>query len=147
MNPGDPDVDPMESNRRAAAVNELLCQIGLSEGAETRWWNHDGYAELGDRTPTQAWLDGDHQAVEALVRKWYEDSEAAARRYRDDPALMAELQRRRVRAARLLTCQSTYRSRTVITLARCHSTTPAPSTNGPSAKTHQFSRSEPSSGG
>jgi hypothetical protein len=84
----------MESGRRAAAVNELLRQIGLSDGAETRWWNYTGYSELGDRTPTQAWLIGDHEAVEKLVARWYEDSVAVAKRYRSDPELMADLRRR-----------------------------------------------------
>ena len=78
MVPDDPNFDPLEGNRRAAAVNELLRHIGLSDGAETRWWNLTRYAELGDRTPTQAWLA----------------SEAVARRYRDDPDLMASLRER-----------------------------------------------------
>jgi hypothetical protein len=94
MVPDDPNFDPMESNRRAAAINELLRHIGLSDGAETRWWNLTRYAELGDRTPTQAWLADDHQGVEKLVAQWYADSEAVARRYRDDPDLMASLRER-----------------------------------------------------
>jgi hypothetical protein len=92
--PTDPSFDPMESNRRAAAVSELLRQIGLSEGAESRWWNLTNYPELGGRTPTQAWLSGDHEGVERLVAKWYEDSEAVAQRYRDNPDLMASLRAR-----------------------------------------------------
>jgi hypothetical protein len=94
MVPADPDFDPMESNRRAAAVNELLRQIGISDGAETRWWNLARYTELGNRTPTQAWLAGDHQGVEKLVLGWYEDIEAVVKRYQDDPDLMADLRQR-----------------------------------------------------
>jgi len=81
----------MEANRRAAAVNELLRQIEHSTGAVTEWWNHAQYEQLGDRTPTQAWLAGDHEAVEQLVAHWYAISEAAAEHRRNDPGFMAML--------------------------------------------------------
>lgn len=84
----------LEANRRAAAVNELLRQIAGSTGAITEWWNHVRYEQLGDRTPTQAWLAGDHTAVESLVAEWYTASEEAAERRRRDPAFMAMLRDR-----------------------------------------------------
>jgi hypothetical protein len=85
---GEP-VTPIEANRRAAALNELLRQIADSTGAVTEWWNFSRYEQLGDRTPTQAWLAGDHELVEKLVRDWYAASEAAADRHRNDPEFMA----------------------------------------------------------
>src|ERR1035441_8728517 len=94
MVPDDPNFDPLEGNRRAAALNELLRHVGLADGAETRWWNLTRYAELGDRTPTQAWLAGDHLGVEKLVAQWYADSEPLPRRSRHAPDLMASLRER-----------------------------------------------------
>jgi hypothetical protein len=79
-----------EAQRRAAAINYLLGLIGLSDGRETVWWNHRIYDELGGHTPTQAWLAGDVQAVEQLVRGWY--TERALEERRRDPAFMAMIQ-------------------------------------------------------
>lgn len=73
------DADPIESGRRAAAVNHLLGQIGLTSSEQTRWWNHISHEELGVRTATQAWLAGDIDGVTALVDSWYIASERAAR--------------------------------------------------------------------
>ena len=59
------------------------------------------YDELAGRTPTEAWLAGDHEAVEQLVQIWYERSEQAAERARNDPDFMEMLEeRRRAIAAR-----------------------------------------------
>lgn len=85
----------MEANRRAAAVNELLGRIGLSTGNATEWWNFTAYPELGGRTPTQAWLAGDHDAVEKLVWNWFEHSRVAAERADQDPEATARVERRR----------------------------------------------------
>ncbi|MDA8357299.1 MAG: hypothetical protein M0Z95_13645 [Actinomycetota bacterium] len=89
------DSDPRELNRRAAAVNEILGRIGLSSRDATEWWNFSAYEELGGRTATQAWLAGDHHAVERLVLSWYERSETAARRARGDEAFLRMLSERR----------------------------------------------------
>jgi hypothetical protein len=83
-----------EINRRAAAVNELLRQIGLSNGADTEWWNCRAYDELGGLTPTQAWLMGDHEAVEKLIADWYAVSELSAERFRNDPDFMDSLRQK-----------------------------------------------------
>jgi hypothetical protein len=85
---------PTEANRRAASVNELLRQISQSNGAITEWWNHAQYPQIGNRTPTQAWLAGDHQAVEQLVAEWCATSEAAAERHRNDAQFMAMLRKK-----------------------------------------------------
>lgn len=90
----DGGVDPQEPQGRAAAINLLLGEIGLSTGSQTRWWNLVGYEELGGRTPTQAWLAGDEEAVRALVQRWYEASIAAQRQAVNSPELMALLTRR-----------------------------------------------------
>jgi hypothetical protein len=91
--------DHREANRRAAAVNELLRDIELSSGAESDWWNHRTYAELGGLTPTQAWLRDDHEAVRELIDGWYRASERTAERCRNDPEFMERLQERRAAIA------------------------------------------------
>jgi|SRR5580658_10465352 len=83
-----------ESQRTAAAINYLLGQIGLSNGKETEWWNHQTYPELGGRTPTQAWLAGDEEAVRNLVDVWYQATQSAMDEHRRDPAFMADLRRK-----------------------------------------------------
>ena len=77
-----------ESQRKAAAINYLLGQIGLSNGEESEWWNHRSYSELGDRTPTQAWLAGDEEDVRKLIDHWYEESQEAVDRHLGDPEFM-----------------------------------------------------------
>lgn len=84
--------DPVETQRRAAAINELLAAIGESAPEDRdHWWNLRAHEELGGRTATAAWLAGDTEAVEAMVRRWYEASDAVAERVRDDPALQGRL--------------------------------------------------------
>ena len=83
-----------EEVRRAAAVTELLSRIGLSNGAETEWWNYRTYAELGGLTPTQAWRRGDHLAVEHLIADWYDSTERSAERFRTDPEFMDSLRQK-----------------------------------------------------
>ncbi len=83
-----------EPQRKAAAINYLLGQIGLSDGRTTEWWNYQSYPELGDRTPTQAWLDGDEEGVRKLVDKWYADTQSAIDQHRSDPEFMATLRRK-----------------------------------------------------
>lgn len=91
-----------ESQRRAAAINYLLGQIGLSSGKETEWWNYQTYPELGDRTPTQAWLAGDEEGVRKVVDAWYQETRAAVEEHRRDPEFLAMIRRKiDVRRARL----------------------------------------------
>jgi hypothetical protein len=87
--------DQNELSRRAAAVNEILGRIGLSSGGYSEWWNLTAYDELGGLTPTQAWLRGEHEAVERLVLSWFDRSEEAAERARNDPAFLRMLNERR----------------------------------------------------
>jgi hypothetical protein len=89
-----PEHGAREAVRRAAAVTELLSRIGLSNGAETEWWNYRTYAELGGLTPTQAWRRGDHQAVEHLIADWYDATERSAERFRTDPEFMDSLRQK-----------------------------------------------------
>jgi hypothetical protein len=83
-----------ESQRKAAAINYLLGQIGLSKGRETEWWNHRSYPELGNRTPTQAWLAGDEDGVRKLVDTWYGETQSSIDQHRSDPEFMAMLRRK-----------------------------------------------------
>jgi len=80
-----------ETSRRAAAVNSLLGQIGLSTGAENEWWNHQAYEELGGLTTTQSWLNGNHSGVARLVEEWYAVTNAAVERCIRDAAFVAML--------------------------------------------------------
>jgi hypothetical protein len=84
---GEP-VTPNEANRRAAAFRELLQEIARSTGDPSEWWNFSRYEQLGNRTPTEAWLAGDHEAVENLIVEWHAASEAAVERQRNDPEFM-----------------------------------------------------------
>lgn len=86
-----PSVDPVEADRRAAAVNDLLRQIGLTPPEQTRWWNQVAHDELSGRTATQAWLAGDIDDVKALIEEWYAASERAARAACSDPARVDHL--------------------------------------------------------
>jgi hypothetical protein len=83
-----------EVQRKSAAINHLLGRIGLSEGKATEWWNHQSYPELGDRTPTEAWLAGDEIGVRKLVDRWYDDTQSAIDEHRRDPEFMAMLRRK-----------------------------------------------------
>ena len=90
-----------EPMRQLAAFHELLGRIGLSTGKAGEWWNLQTYPELGDRTPTEAWLAGDHEGVEKLLRSWHDDSSATVERVRSDPERIRRIeQRRRELAAR-----------------------------------------------
>jgi len=82
-----------EDQRRSAAIDDLLKQIGLSDDYTAEWWNRS-FAELKDRTPTQAWLAGDQSAVHHLVAQWYADSIATGKRLRSDPAFTDRLRSR-----------------------------------------------------
>ena len=82
-----------DAQRQAAAFEHLLGEIGLSpERGEP--WNLATFEQLSDRTPTQAWLAGDHDGVRALVRDWYVASEAAGRKAASDPTTMTMLRLR-----------------------------------------------------
>lgn len=83
-----------EAQRQAAAFHYLLGEIGLAKSGEYHWFNARNHPELGDRTPTEAWLAGDHEGVKALVRRWYEGTRRAQRRIADDPKMMAFLRAR-----------------------------------------------------
>ena len=87
------------SQRKAAAINYLLGQIGLSNGKETEWWNHRSYPELGNRTPTQAWLAGDEEEVRQLVDGWYKATQAEIDKHQRDPAFL-EMARRKIASLR-----------------------------------------------
>lgn len=86
-------MDAEDVQRQAAATNRLLGEIGLGTPGHSAWWNVV-VAELCGRTPTQAWLAGDQDAVRSLVAEWYEASAEGQRRVAQDPALMLSLRRR-----------------------------------------------------
>jgi hypothetical protein len=85
-----------DAGRRAAALNHLLGQIGLSKDEQTEWWNLVVHADLGGRTATQAWLAGDIQGVTSLVERWYAASTDAAARAATIPAFVAQMRQRLV---------------------------------------------------
>lgn len=131
-----PDGD--ESQKQAAAFQLLLAEIG-SSSARGGPWNRVIYAELDDRTPTQAWLAGDHDRVRQLASGWYGASEAARQKATNDPATMALLRHQ----LRMLD-ESEGRRRSV--LGR-HRSTPDQGTAEPSGKDelrHWSKREHPS---
>jgi hypothetical protein len=83
-----------EEHRQAAALNHLLGEIGLTTAEQTRWWNHVAYPELGDRTPTAAWLAGDIDGVTDLVKGWYDASTSGAGRAAANPDFLAMLRQK-----------------------------------------------------
>jgi len=84
----------IESNRQAAALNHLLGEIGLTRIEQTTWWNLVAQPELGNRTATQAWLDGDFNLVRVLVESWYEKSKLAADSASNSPEFLAMLRQK-----------------------------------------------------
>jgi hypothetical protein len=88
------ELSPEESRRRAAALEGILLTIANAPDDQSDWWNMTRYPELGDRTPTRAWLDGDHELVEKLVASWYAASEVATERHRNDPEFMEMIRTR-----------------------------------------------------
>jgi hypothetical protein len=104
----EPETDPGELARRADLVSELLDRIEVSsgDGSATEWWNLSTYEELGGRTPTQAWVLGEHQAVERVVLSWFERSEQVAQRMREDHAFLRMIEERRRALATSHSCRS-----------------------------------------
>jgi hypothetical protein len=84
----------LESNRQAAALNHLLGEIGLTTNEQTTWWNLVAQPDLGNRTATRAWLDGETEQVRALVERWYEKSKLAAERASNSPDFLALLRQK-----------------------------------------------------
>ena len=84
-----PIPDPYREQARA----DLIANI--ENGTPSDWFNLSTYEELNDRTPTEAWRAGDHDAVELLIDQWYAEAEAHAERRRNDPKFMAMIERRR----------------------------------------------------
>ena len=68
-----------ERRQVAAGFNEILESLGCPHQELNDWWNLTAFAELGGRTPTRAWLDGDYDAVRDLM----DSLVAASSRVRD----------------------------------------------------------------
>ncbi len=73
----------------------------VANGSDADWFNRSesARAQLGGRTPTEAWRAGDHKAVELLLDHWYADAEALSERHRADPTYMATIERLRTEIA------------------------------------------------
>jgi hypothetical protein len=81
--------DPYREQARADLIEQI------AKGTPHDWFNMSTSQLLGDRTPTEAWQAGDHEAVERMIDQWYTDAEAGAERRRNDPKFMAMIERRR----------------------------------------------------
>jgi hypothetical protein len=84
--------DGVEAGRREIATAVLIQQI--AEDRPGLWCNYLPVPELGDRTPTEAWQAGEHQAVRDLIAKWYAETEATGKRMRSNPAYMKLIEER-----------------------------------------------------
>ena len=78
-----------------SAVDELVNRIATSSGDSDEWWNASTHEELGGRTPTEAWLAGDHDGVMRVVAGWYQQSDERAEQIRNDPAMFEMIKDRR----------------------------------------------------
>jgi hypothetical protein len=81
--------DPYREQARADLIEQI------AKGTPHDWFNMSTSRLLGDRTPTEAWQAGDHEAVERMIDQWYAEAEAHAERRRNDPKFMAMIERRR----------------------------------------------------
>jgi hypothetical protein len=81
--------DPYRDLARAQLVEQI------ENGSALDWFNMSTFPELGNRTATEAWQAGDHEAVERLIDRWYADAESRVERRRADPKFMEMLDRRR----------------------------------------------------
>ena len=85
----------IEQARRQAAIDELVNRIANSSGDSDEWWNASTHEELGGRTPTEAWLAGDHDGVMRVIAGWYKQSDERAEQIRNDPAMLEMIEDRR----------------------------------------------------
>ena len=86
---------PPENGDRQAAIDDLMDRIAACTGAGGEWWNLSTYEELGGRTPHEALLAGDDEAVVRLIDTWYERTEVSAERIRNNPTLLRTIEDRR----------------------------------------------------
>jgi hypothetical protein len=59
-----------EAHREAVRLTGLLERAGQRDGDGKNWWNHVAHKELGGRTATRAWLDGDYELVRDLIERF-----------------------------------------------------------------------------
>lgn len=88
-------LNQIEQARRQAAISELVDRIATSSGDSDEWWNASTHEELGGRTPTEAWLAGDHDGVMRVIARWYQQSDERAEQIRNDPAMLEMIEDRR----------------------------------------------------
>lgn len=88
-------LDQIEQTRRQAAIDDLVNRIATSSGESDEWWNARTQEDLGGRTPTEAWLVGDHDGVMRLIAGWYRQSDERAEQIRNDPAILEMIEYRR----------------------------------------------------
>jgi hypothetical protein len=81
--------DPYRELARAQLIEQI------ENGNALDWFNMSTYPELGNRTATEAWRAGDHEAVERLIDRLYADAESRVERRRADPKFMEMLNSRR----------------------------------------------------
>lgn len=93
---GDLSVLTDEERRQVAAgFNAILESIGCPRQELNDWWSLTSFPELGGRTPTRAWLDGDYGLVRDLVTSLYQASTSARQRLTDSRAFEQVLAERK----------------------------------------------------
>jgi len=95
-----------DDSRQAAQLNVILKEHGYTDAAITWWWKQVRYAELGNRTATNAWLTGkpeDREAVNRLVatvtvedRRWAATMREAAKNGTLKDRIAAQLEPRAI---------------------------------------------------
>ena len=81
-------LNQIEQARRQAAIDELVDRIATSSGDSDEWWNAKTHEELAGRTPTEAWLAGDHDGVMRVIAGWYQQTDERTEQIRNDPAML-----------------------------------------------------------
>ena len=88
-------LNQVEQVRRQTAIDDLLNRIATPSGESDEWWNASAHEVLGGRTPTEAWLAGDHDGVLRVIAGWYQQSDERAEQIRNDPAMLEMIEDRR----------------------------------------------------
>lgn len=74
----------------AARITALLVEHGYPPDRVEDWWQ-EPRPDLGDRSPMDAWQDGEHEVLLRVVQLDYARSEWAVRRATANDAFMAHL--------------------------------------------------------
>lgn len=85
---------PEEVEKAAVGINKMLVDMGHPEENITGWWQFAKFGRLADRTPIQAWADGDQGAVHDFVAELYRHTSEVQYRSLDNPDFVDAIRRK-----------------------------------------------------